>query len=98
MTASVDSHVYVNYDDNVIATTRPTAVPVSELASLVNQITNTPDILQQQFNVRYFSCALSLFLHLFIRMFFRMSLPCGPKLATKLYQRDFFRRILREQS
>ena len=58
--------VYVNCDD---VTGRPTAVPVSDLVSLVSQINNAPDTLQQQFNVYYaMSQTLSLSLSLFLSM------------------------------
>jgi len=49
--------VYVNCDD---VTGRPSAVPVSDLVSLVSQINNAPDTLQQQFNVYVMSQTLSL--------------------------------------
>ena len=58
--------VYVNYNQLTGADDQQpsTAVPVSELASLVSQITSTPSTLQQQFNVRttrHFSvCKLTL--------------------------------------
>ena len=63
--------VYVNCDD---VTGRPSAVPVSDLVSLVSQINNAPDTLQQQFNVYYaMSQTLSLSLSLSLSVYVYVS-------------------------
>jgi len=53
VTESVDSccPIYVNYDDKAAAATTD-RVSVMELKALVSRITEEPDTLQQEFNVR----------------------------------------------
>jgi len=71
MSGSVEMDaLYVNYDD---ISSRPSAVPVSELVNLVSQITNSPDILQQQFSVRILSHTLSRALPLYISLLDRIN-------------------------